>query len=202
MYSYQKELEKYERKIKKKKYKAVHDKAEKYLEALRRTLEKADGIPDIFRKHMNCLLYTSISKHTFCKANADDEAVMTCACEIVDCLGKYDSCLLYTSSSTVYVDIENLAYGNNEDSNGDGSELDENAYRRMQGYYTGEGISGTITIPPKTHRPVSYTHLEEAAAWFHDKWKVPQEAYLECMDAYINNETEYGWYLCLDSRCV
>ena len=56
------------------------------------------------------------------------------------------------TSSTVYVDIENLAYGNNEDSNGDGSELDENAYRRMQGYYTGEGISGTITIPPKTHR--------------------------------------------------
>lgn len=32
---------------------------------------------------------------------------------------------------------------------------------------------------------------EAAAAWFHDKWKVPQEAYL-------NHETEYGWYLCLD----
>lgn len=27
---------------------------------------------------------------------------------------------------------------------------------------------------------------------------VPQEAYLECMEAYLNNETEYGWYLCLD----
>ena len=40
---------------------------------------------------------------------------------------------------------------------------------------------------------------EAAAAWFHDKWKVPQEAYLECMEAYLNNETEYGWYLCLDS---
>ena len=40
---------------------------------------------------------------------------------------------------------------------------------------------------------------EAAAAWFHDKWGVPQEAYLECMKAYINNETEYGWYLCLDS---
>ena len=40
---------------------------------------------------------------------------------------------------------------------------------------------------------------EAAAAWFHDKWEVPQEAYLECMKAYINNETEYGWYLCLDS---
>ncbi len=39
---------------------------------------------------------------------------------------------------------------------------------------------------------------EEAAAWFHDKWGVPQEAYLACMEAYLNHETEYGWYLCLD----
>lgn len=39
---------------------------------------------------------------------------------------------------------------------------------------------------------------KEAAAWFHDKWGVPQEAYLECMEAYLNHETEYGWYFCLD----
>lgn len=38
---------------------------------------------------------------------------------------------------------------------------------------------------------------EKAAAWFHSKWGVPKEAYLECMDAYLNNETEYGWYFCL-----
>ena len=37
-----------------------------------------------------------------------------------------------------------------------------------------------------------------AAEWFHCKWGVSQEAYLECMEAYLNNETEYGWYLCLD----
>ena len=37
------------------------------------------------------------------------------------------------------------------------------------------------------------TELKEAAAaWFHDKWEVPQEAYLECMEAYLNHETEYG----------
>ena len=42
---------------------------------------------------------------------------------------------------------------------------------------------------------------EEAAAWFHDKWEVPQEAYLECIEAYLNHETEYGWYLCLGS-CI
>ena len=41
--------------------------------------------------------------------------------------------------------------------------------------------------------------LEKPAAhWFHQKWGVPEEAYLECMDAYLSGETEYGWYLCLD----
>lgn len=43
---------------------------------------------------------------------------------------------------------------------------------------------------------------EKAAAWFHDKWKVPQEAYLECMEAYLNYKTEYGWYLCLDGEGI
>ncbi len=43
---------------------------------------------------------------------------------------------------------------------------------------------------------------EKAATWFHDKWKVPQEAYLTCMDAYLNKENEYGWYLCLDGERI
>ena len=43
---------------------------------------------------------------------------------------------------------------------------------------------------------------EEAAAWFHHKWGVPQEAYLECMEAYLKHETEYGWYLCLDNERI
>lgn len=37
-----------------------------------------------------------------------------------------------------------------------------------------------------------------AAQWFHSKWRVPEEAYLKCMEEYLNYETEYGWYLCLD----
>lgn len=41
-----------------------------------------------------------------------------------------------------------------------------------------------------------------AASWFHSKWGVPKEAYLECMDSYLNRETEYGWYLCLDGEKV
>ena len=39
---------------------------------------------------------------------------------------------------------------------------------------------------------------ETAAAWFNAKWGVPVEAYLERMNAYLDGDTEYGWYLCLD----
>lgn len=39
---------------------------------------------------------------------------------------------------------------------------------------------------------------DDAAQWFHQKWGVPVDAYLACMDAYLANETEYGWYLCLN----
>lgn len=38
---------------------------------------------------------------------------------------------------------------------------------------------------------------EKAAEWFCSKWGVPEEAYLECMDDYLQGNTEYGWYLCL-----
>ncbi|MBQ6379690.1 MAG: GNAT family N-acetyltransferase [Prevotella sp.] len=39
---------------------------------------------------------------------------------------------------------------------------------------------------------------EEASEWFSSKWSVPKEAYLKCMDAYLNHQTELGWYLCVD----
>ena len=42
------------------------------------------------------------------------------------------------------------------------------------------------------------TIKDKAAEWFNSKWGVPKEAYLECMEAYLNKETENGWYLCLD----
>lgn len=46
--------------------------------------------------------------------------------------------------------------------------------------------------------------LKDAAAeWFHGKWGVPKEAYLDCMTAYLDHKTELGWYLCLEgSRIV
>ena len=39
---------------------------------------------------------------------------------------------------------------------------------------------------------------DRAAGWFHTKWGVPEEAYLECMEDYLSGATEQGWYLCLD----
>lgn len=45
--------------------------------------------------------------------------------------------------------------------------------------------------------------LKEAAAnWLHGRWGVPKEAYLECMDAYLSEKTEYGWYFCLDEDLI
>ena len=44
--------------------------------------------------------------------------------------------------------------------------------------------------------------MEKSASWFNSKWGVPKEAYLECMQAYLSGETEYGWYLCLDGEKI
>jgi len=45
--------------------------------------------------------------------------------------------------------------------------------------------------------------LKDAAAeWFHGKWGVPKEAYLDCMTAYLAHKTELGWYLCLEGRRI
>lgn len=52
VFSYQKSLEKYQKRIRKAKSKAARDTGEKYLEALKRALKKAEGINEIFNKHM------------------------------------------------------------------------------------------------------------------------------------------------------
>ncbi len=52
VYAYQKELRRYEMKVKQARSRAVRDAAEKEFEALRRALEKADGLEDVFARHM------------------------------------------------------------------------------------------------------------------------------------------------------
>lgn len=44
--------------------------------------------------------------------------------------------------------------------------------------------------------------VKEAASWFNSKWDVPKEVYLECMNNYINNKTNLGWFLCLDGERI
>ncbi len=70
MYSCQKELERYRERAKNAKSKAVRAEAEKYLEALRRALEKADGLDEVFRKHMAAESDNSIQE----KAGQNDKA--------------------------------------------------------------------------------------------------------------------------------
>ena len=40
---------------------------------------------------------------------------------------------------------------------------------------------------------------QQAAEWFQEKWHVPTEAYLQCMEDYLEGRTELGWYLCLEN---
>ncbi len=77
--------------------------------------------------------------------------------------------------------------------------------------YNGINIMRNKQIRSREANMKEYTYVtlrqkpelkEEAATWFHDKWEVPREAYLECMEAYLNHETEYGWYLCLDKERI
>ena len=44
--------------------------------------------------------------------------------------------------------------------------------------------------------------LITAAEWFNAKWGVSTEAYLECMNEYLQGDTEYGWYLCVDNERI
>jgi len=52
VFAYQQELEKYELRIRAMKSRAARENADKYLEALRRALDKADGLDELFFKHM------------------------------------------------------------------------------------------------------------------------------------------------------
>ena len=52
VFSYQNDLEKYEERVRRTRCQAVRDASDHYLNALKRTLEKADGLDVIFQKHI------------------------------------------------------------------------------------------------------------------------------------------------------
>lgn len=62
----------------------------------------------------------------------------------------------------------------------------------------GEGLGEYIYIALRQAPQLK----DRAAEWFHSKWGIPKQAYLECMESYLAHRTEYGWYLCLDGECI
>lgn len=84
LYSYQKELEQYERRIRNAPSKIVRDEVERYLQTLRHALDKSDGLDEIFRKHMA----NPHGKYIVFTANF--EAMRECAAKVSDWFGKVD----------------------------------------------------------------------------------------------------------------
>ena len=84
VFSYQKDLEKYERRIRKAQSSIVRDTTKEYLEALRRALDKADGLDVIFDKHMEDRTGKYI---VFC---ANYEAMKMCISHVSEWFSKVD----------------------------------------------------------------------------------------------------------------
>lgn len=56
------------------------------------------------------------------------------------------------------------------------------------------------TLVPLRDKP---SILQQAAAWFHQKWSVPLEAYLESMENCLNGKDPVPqWYLALDGERI
>ena len=68
------------------------------------------------------------------------------------------------------------------------SDSHRQAFKRMQ-------TVARLRIRKLTRAPAL---RDRAADWFHSKWGVPLEAYLDCMDACLSGKTTHDWYLCLD----
>lgn len=66
---------------------------------------------------------------------------------------------------------------------------------------TGEEDDEEIELSQRLYQYVTLREMpavkEQAAEWFHSKWGVSKEAYLECMNAYLKKETEYCWHFWL-----
>ena len=80
---YQNELERLEKRVRNAPNKAARDVAERYYEALRRALEKADGLDEIFAKHMD-----KTGKYLVFCTNAD--AMNDCIAHVSEWFGKVD----------------------------------------------------------------------------------------------------------------
>lgn len=85
LYSYQKELERYERRVARLANPAVRDSADTVLEALRRALDKADGLDVIFDRHMT----ERTGKYLIFTPNL--EVMRECMSKVPEWFGKVDA---------------------------------------------------------------------------------------------------------------
>lgn len=71
-------------------------------------------------------------------------------------------------------------------------------YHKVGFVETGEEDDEEIELSQRLYQYVTLREMpavkEQAAEWFHSKGGVSKEAYLECMNAYLKKETEYGWH--------
>ena len=148
IFSYQESLAKYEIRVQRTKNKAVRDKAEKYLEALRRALDKADGLDIIFDKHMTDRTGKYI---VFC---ANFEAMQDAIDKVGEWFGKIDAAPhIYSVYS-----LDGSANKNFDDFRAD----EDNTHLRLlfcidalnEGIHV-ENVSGVILLRP-TVSPIIY----------------------------------------------
>lgn len=133
----------------------------------------------------------------------------------------------YVSGRSIYIPCkEKKVWGSQTKSKHYYKERNQKIWEKHQNGETAKMLAGAYSLSEKSiqrilrsekarleaHMAETYQYITlrerpelkaEAAEWFHSKWGVPEEAYLECMDAYLGGQTEYGWYLCLvDGKIV
>ena len=148
IFSYQESLSKYELRVQRTQNKAVRDKAEKYIEALRRALDKADGLDAIFDKQMTDRTGKYI---IFC---ANYEAMQDAIGKVGEWFGQIDSAPhIYSVYS-----LDGSANKNFDDFRAD----EDNSHLRLlfcidalnEGIHV-ENVSGVILLRP-TVSPIIY----------------------------------------------
>ncbi len=119
----------------------------------------------------------------------------------------------YVSGTSIYIPCkEKKVWGSQTKTRQDYIARNQEIYRKYQKGNSVKMLAGEYFLSEKSIQRIvrsanmeDYQYFtllekperkEEAARWFHSKWGVPEEAYLACMHAYLNQETDYGWYLC------
>jgi len=77
--------------------------------------------------------------------------------------------------------------------------LDREEWRKTCARRLKNGVQSDFTLVKLSERQ---DLLENAAAWFHEKWSIPQEAYKESMEASFSANGVPTWYLCMENEKI